>query len=219
MPQHRLGVVGDIERYHRLAPGAVGMAVDHRHHRAHPLGQRRVGRVAVDLVVLDEVDAGGAERIDQLGGLLRRQPDARLDDGADQRPAMHAGHVARAGGAKRGAWELRRVIRRQIQIEHAQAGDVAKLEQIAGDGGHQVGQVGADIGDRKADFDDAPAIRPGDAAALRVGADQRRRRDHLQRFDRNHARARTRLEFVGLARHGHERAARLLAGDCLGHAV
>ena len=59
-----------------------------------------------------------------VGRLLRREADARLDDGADQRPALDAGEPARALDA-----ELRAGIglgegRRQAQVEQAQAGEL-----------------------------------------------------------------------------------------------
>jgi hypothetical protein len=53
-------------------------------------------RVRHQLVVLDEIDAGFAERADEIRGLLGSQADAGFNDGADEGPAINAGEFARA---------------------------------------------------------------------------------------------------------------------------
>ena len=57
------------------------------HHRAGARVERAGRAVGLQLVVLDEVDAGLAEAGDELGRRLGVEPDARLDDGPDQRAA------------------------------------------------------------------------------------------------------------------------------------
>ena len=74
-----------LNAYIGFTPGAVGVPLEHRHHRAHPLRERRRRAVALQLVVLDEVDARASQLADQLGELVGRQADARLHDGADHR--------------------------------------------------------------------------------------------------------------------------------------
>ena len=58
------------------------------HHRAGALVERAGRAVGLQLVVLDEVDAGVAELGDERRRRLGVEPDARLDDGADQRAAV-----------------------------------------------------------------------------------------------------------------------------------
>ena len=88
-------------------PGAVGVAVDDRHHRPGALLERAVRPVGLQLVVLDEIDAASGEDLDQRRGALRGQADARLDDGADQRPGRDARQAAGAVDA-----ELRALVAR-----------------------------------------------------------------------------------------------------------
>ena len=78
-------VVGDVERVHRLDAGAVGMALQHGHDGAHALGQRSGGAVALQLVVLDEVDSRGGELADEFAELVGREADAGLHDRSDHR--------------------------------------------------------------------------------------------------------------------------------------
>ena len=70
-----------------------------RHHGADALADRRDLGIGADLVVLDEVEPGGAQLADQRAGLARAHADIRLDDGAEQRTAVHAGERARSGDA------------------------------------------------------------------------------------------------------------------------
>ena len=91
----------------------------------------------MQLVVLDEVDAGFGEHLYLRRGLLRRHADARLDDGADDGTAVNAREPARSLHA-----ELRALIcgeerRRQRDVEQLEAGERLELEEIAGDGGEQ----------------------------------------------------------------------------------
>ena len=135
---HLVDLAGEVEGEHQLAAGAVGGAVDLAHHRAGALLERAGRAVALQLVVLDEVEPGGGELGDQRGGRLGVEADRRLDDGADQRPALDAGERAGAGNA-----ELRAGVGGgeglgQAQVEEAQAGELLELEEIAGDGRHQV---------------------------------------------------------------------------------
>lgn len=66
------------------------MAMQHGHDRSEALVEGRVDRIGGELVILDEVDAAGQQLVHQRRGLLGAEPDAGLDDGADERAAMHA---------------------------------------------------------------------------------------------------------------------------------
>ena len=93
---HLVELAGEVEGVHRLLAGPVGMIVDDAHHGSYALVERAVRAVRLQLVVLDEVDPGLAEVLDHGGGRLGVEADARLDDGADQRPAVNVGEPARA---------------------------------------------------------------------------------------------------------------------------
>ena len=103
--EHPVELVADVEGEHHLAAGAVGELVDDVHHRLHPLGKRRMGRVGHQFIIFDEIDAGFAERADEIGGRGGRQTDARLDDRADDRPIVDAGQPPRARDAELRAGE------------------------------------------------------------------------------------------------------------------
>ena len=121
MPAHGVDVVGDVEGDHHLAAHAVGVAVDHRHDRLDPGLERRIGRVAHQLVVLDEVDVGLAERVDERRRVLGGEPDGRLDDRADSgRPCTFVTSRVPAT-PKAGPGKLRRIVVRKVEIENAQA--------------------------------------------------------------------------------------------------
>jgi hypothetical protein len=70
------------------------MVADHPHHGGYALVERAMRSVGLQLVVLDEVDAGLDQRRDLLSRRFGREADARLDDRPDQRPAMNPGELA-----------------------------------------------------------------------------------------------------------------------------
>ena len=158
---HGVRLVADVEGDHDVLAGAVLVAAHPVHHRRHALGQRGVDRVGADLVVLDEVEPGGAERADQLAGLLRRQAEVRLDDGADQRPALHPGQPPGAGHAVPRRVEALAVRGGQADGVEPQAGDLAQVEQVAGHRRGQRRQVGADVAGGEGDGDAGAPPRSG----------------------------------------------------------
>jgi hypothetical protein len=76
-PDQRLHRAGDV--------GGIANSVrDHRRDRAHPFLQRTPGRIAKELVVLDQVGAARSQSCRDRGELPRREPERRLDDRADE---------------------------------------------------------------------------------------------------------------------------------------
>ncbi len=66
-----------LNAYIGLTAGAVGVRFSTGMTARDALGERRRRAVALQLVVLDEVDAGRGELADELGELGGRQADAR----------------------------------------------------------------------------------------------------------------------------------------------
>ena len=88
---HLVEIAGEVEGEHHLLSCAQGMIVDHAHDGFDALVERARRTVRLQLVVFDEIDAGAAEVVDQRRSVLGTEADTRLDDGADQRPPLHAG--------------------------------------------------------------------------------------------------------------------------------
>ena len=65
---HGVEIVGDVEGEHHLAADALGVAVDRAHHGAGARVEGAGRAIGLELVVLDEVDAGLAEAGDELAG-------------------------------------------------------------------------------------------------------------------------------------------------------
>ena len=125
-------VVGDVERVHRHAAGAVGYALEDVHHLSHAFGQRQAGRIGLQLVVLDEVDTGigrarrpgrrapraespmlgftivpingPARSVDQLTGAGHAEPRARVH--ARRRPPAARGRPAAGAPTSRSSNRL-----------------------------------------------------------------------------------------------------------------
>jgi hypothetical protein len=95
--EHLVGLPRDVEGEHRLPAASFCMTEDHRHHGPDTVCERALGRVGHELVVLDEADASVDELLDERRDLSRRQPDARLDYRADQRPAYQAALITTHG--------------------------------------------------------------------------------------------------------------------------
>ena len=85
---HLVDLTCYIKGVHDLSACAVGMPLDHTHHRARAELEWTTRSVRLQLVVLDEVDLGFTQHVRQLCGLLRSEADRGLDDGADQRPSL-----------------------------------------------------------------------------------------------------------------------------------
>ncbi|CAB3919919.1 hypothetical protein LMG3412_05243 [Achromobacter deleyi] len=217
---HGVGFVGDVEGDHDLPPGALAVRAHDGHDGGHALRQRGVRGVGAHFVVLDEVHAGRAQLGNQVRGLLGRQADVGLDDGADQRALGYAGQLARAGNARQRHVELGAVVGRQFQLLQPQPGQLAQVVQIAADGGGQGRQVGADVGDWKGDAHARPAQwrRPRVRLAVKPGIGQAGRCGGRQRLDRFHLGAGARAQLVGFALHAGKGAAGLLARHDVGHA-
>ena len=77
---------------------------------------------------------------------------------------MHPGELARAGNAKARSRELPCVMRRHVEVQQAQAGDLTQLEQISGHRGQHRRDVRADVVDRKCNLD-LCAVEKGRALA------------------------------------------------------
>ena len=73
---------------------------------------------------------------------FRAHPDARFDDGADERPPVHAREPARSRDAKLRALIAIEKCGRQSDVEQLEARKRFQLEEIAGDRGQKVGQRG-----------------------------------------------------------------------------
>ncbi|MCE3250816.1 MAG: hypothetical protein K0R41_4641 [Geminicoccaceae bacterium] len=160
--EHLVDLAGDVEGEHGPPAGSPGVPADHRHHRLDALREGAVGRIAHEFVVLDEVDAALHELVDEFRGLRRGEPDARLDDGADQRPAVDAGERARAGDAELRARVGPEQRGGKVEVEEAEPGDLATLEEIARDRGH-------DVRDRRAGVCERPGDRHLGAAEAALG--------------------------------------------------
>lgn len=78
-----------------MLAGALLVCAHHRHHGRHALGERRVCGIGTDLIVLDEINARGAQPADEFRGSDLYQParQARCAEwgGGDAKP----GHLSR----------------------------------------------------------------------------------------------------------------------------
>ncbi len=97
---HLVDLARQVEGDHRLAAVPVGGAIDRRHDRVDAMREGAGRAVGLELVVLDEIEAGRREFTDEGGGRRRIEAHARLDDRTDQRPPLDAGEPARAGDAE-----------------------------------------------------------------------------------------------------------------------
>ena len=217
MAPHGVGLVGDVEGDHHVAAGALAVGAHPRHHRRHPLGDRRVIGVGADFVVLDEVHPGLAERLHQRGDLLRRQADIRLDDRPEERPAVDAQPFPRPGDAEDRARIAVAVGLRHPDVGQAQARHLAQVVEVAGHGGGERRQVGAHVGHRVGNAHPRPAPRTGKALALLPGAREARLRTGVELLYRENVRGGAVAQLVRLAGHAHEGAAALLAGHDAGN--
>jgi hypothetical protein len=145
---HLVEVAREVEREHHLLAGTLGLIVDDAHHGPRTPLERAARPVGLQFIVLDKIDPRIDERAHEVGRFLRPETDAWLDDGADQRPVPYVRQASRALDP-----ELRAGISvakgsRQPDIQDTQAGKLFQLEEIASDGGKEVGQRRADVVER-----------------------------------------------------------------------
>ena len=101
---------------------------------SHPLVEWARRTVRLQFVVLDKIDAGAAEVIDESRRLGGTQADAWLDDRPDQRSSLNAYKAARPCDAEPRPRIGLRKLRRQADIGKTQPCNRLELEQIAGVG-------------------------------------------------------------------------------------
>jgi len=178
--------------------------------------ERAVGAVGLQFVILDEVDLGRSQRVNQRRGRLRRKTHAGFDDRADQRTGLYLRQPTRPGNAELRTRVGLRKGAGQTDIQQAQSGKLRQLKQVAGDHGDQVRQRRAQVLQRPGQHhtrpaDDGPVLARRHACAGQAWGHTLFH--HFQRFDPGTT---TGLQFGGLAGHRHERAAGLLAGHGFG---
>ena len=207
---HLREIAGDVEGVHDLLAGTRRGFVDLAHHRAGAGLEGRVAIVGLQLVVLDEIDAGGGEGFDEDGDGLGVEADAGLDDGAEERAAFDAGEAAGSFDAEARAGIGRGEGERDAEIEELDAGELLQFEEVAGDGGEQVGERACEILDRPGEGGAGaePAAR---GAAGKGGVRERGLRYLLLERDCLDARGGAGEELGRFAGHGDEGTARLLA--------
>jgi hypothetical protein len=177
---HLVDLARQVEGVHELATRAVGGPVHRCHHRPRPVLERAGRAVALQLVVLDEVEAGSGELGHQRRGTGGIEPDRRLDDGSDQRPAFDAGEKAGAVDAEARARIGGGELVRQADVEEPQAGELLEIEEVAGDGRDQVRQRRSHVVEGPGERDAAGAVRPIGPA----GAGKRRPRNRPEVLER-----------------------------------
>ena len=210
--QHPVEPVADVERDHHLAARLLRRLVHRLHHRLDPVGERRMRRIGHQLVVLHEVDSGERQRADEVGRLPRGEADARLDDRADDRPALHAGEPPRALDPELRTGELGGELRRQNHVEELEAGEQPEFEEIPRHHRRDRRQARRNVRHGERHPHAAAGMPAGRILGLR-GAGERRRGDESEWLDRLHHGGVAGGEVGRLARHLRERAGGLLARD------
>jgi hypothetical protein len=132
-PAHLVELAGEIEGEHGHLAGPVGLCLDHAHHRADALVEGAIRAVRLELVILDEIDAGLAELLHDCGRRFGIEAHARLDDSADQWPPLHARELTCAVDTEERAGVGLGEGRRHPNVEQPQSTDRPQLEEIAGD--------------------------------------------------------------------------------------
>ena len=145
---HLVHLAGQVEGEHDLAARPFGMGADDAHDGAHAVVEGADVAVGLQFVILDEVDARRAERVDHGGGFGGRKADGGFDDGADEGAVFHARQGAGALGAEGGAGTCGDEFGGKAERGEAQARDAVQFEEVPGHGGEDVGQAGAGIGER-----------------------------------------------------------------------
>ena len=143
--QHLVDISGKVNRIHHLLARPVGVIAQHAQNRGGPLFEGTVRPIGLQFVIFDEVDPRLGQGTHLRGSRLRAHANARFDDGADERPLLHAREPARSRHA-----ELRTLIaieerRRQTDVEQFESRKRLELEQVARDRRQKVGQRWAGI--------------------------------------------------------------------------
>ena len=146
--QHFVNVAGKIHRIHDLLARSVGMIAQHAQNGGGALFEGTVRPVGLQFVILDEVDPRLSQGAHLRGRLLRVHSDAWFDNGADERPLVHARKPARSRNAKLRALIAIEESRRQTDVEQFETRKRFQLEEVAGDRGQKVGQRWARIFER-----------------------------------------------------------------------
>ncbi len=211
--QHLVDLAGDVGGVHDAPAGAVGHVVQiHASTARGALIERAVRAVALQLVILDEVDAGFGEHADLRRRGFGGHADARLDDGADERPAINAGEGARAGDA-----ELRSLVRvekcrRKREVQQLEAGEGAcSSERLPATVASRLGSDGPMLCSGQESVTSAVRRMPSQFFG-RAGAGQGGRGGGLAFRDGLDAGGEALAQFVGFAGHAQKRAGGLLAG-------
>ena len=68
---HPVQLSSDVEGVHHLLARTAGVLVNDAHHRVHTLAERAMGAVALQLVILDEIDTRLGQFFHQLRGFFR----------------------------------------------------------------------------------------------------------------------------------------------------
>ena len=210
MAAHGIGLIGDVEGHHHVAPGPVAIGPDPGHDGRHPLGDRCMVGIGADLVILDEVDTGLAQCFHQIGNFAGAHTDIWLDDGAEDRAFIYAQLRPRSGNAHGRHQIARPVLLRDRERQKFQPGDFADIIEIAGNSRRQGGQIAADIGHRIGDANARAPIGAGNLLSLKVSALKAWFRNRFQFRDFQYLCTGPRAQLIGLARHLHKGAARLL---------
>ena len=97
---HLIKLASEIERIHHLFARSLGLAVDHGHGQRDAIIERAGGSICLQLIILDEVNAGLAKLRHDVCSVLGAESDRGFDDGADQRSLQHASKRARSRDTK-----------------------------------------------------------------------------------------------------------------------
>ena len=75
---HLIDFAGEVEGIHDLFARSVGVIIDDAHHGPGPFVKRAMRAIRLKFVVLDEVDAGFAQRLDESAVSSGREPTLGL---------------------------------------------------------------------------------------------------------------------------------------------
>ena len=104
------------------------MVMDHLHHLLNTLIKRTADPIRLQFIVFDKIDTGFAERLDQMRGIMSRQTNTRLDNGADEGSFFDLSQSPRALDPETGASIGICKGIGQAQIKQLQSGDLLELK-------------------------------------------------------------------------------------------
>jgi hypothetical protein len=185
------------------------MGIDDGHDGVHALVERRMRRIGHQFVVLDKINSGLSESLDERGGLYRSETDTGLNDGADKRTAFDRSKTARAGDAKLRAAKMFGEGRGQFEIEQLKAGELFQFVEVSLNRGDERRKIMADIFKRPGDND----FRPVKFFAGFGRAGKRRLGDGFKFGNALDAGFKALAQFGGFARHLDESTGGLLARE------